>query len=209
MNDLSTDWAEWSFVLCTVSIVLIITLHRSFPLPPNVKLSDSGGASSNAFQQIWICPSSELRHLHRVLACSQLAPAPLWIDGSTWWRMWWRRWKWRVNKQHCGHKPKTLLGNTGPSFSLEVSKPWFVNLMEAQCVRKLQSCCRKIYFVSLFLKGIEHFFHLTFIYTGDAADTRLSFSGLTCQHPEITCPRLSYYISNLLKYSGFLVLYEW
>lgn len=105
MNDLNTDWAEWSFVLCTASIVLIITLHRSFPLPLNVKLRVSDGASSNTFQQIWICPSSQSGHLHRVLAGSQLAPAPHQLDSYTRWRTWWRRCKWCSKKQcaqlHC------------------------------------------------------------------------------------------------------------
>lgn len=52
------------------------------------------------------------------------------------------------------------------------------------------------------------FFRLTFIYTGDLADTRLSLSGQTCLHLEMTCPRLSYYISNRFNNSGFHVLYE-
>lgn len=150
MSDLNTDWAEWSSVLCMASIVLIITLHRSFPLPRNVKLRDSDGASSNAFQQIWICLSSLSGHLHRVLAFSQLAPAPLWPDSYTWWRTWCRRWKWRVNKQHS----VTLSLMSGPSFS---SPSWFVTLKEAQCVRKLHSCPYKhIYIYILCLLPERH-----------------------------------------------------
>lgn len=209
LNDLSTDWAEWSFVLCRASIVLIITLHRSFPLPPNVNFRDSDGASSNAFQQIWVCLSSQPRHLHTVLACSQLAPAPLRIDGSTWWRMWWRRLARRVNKQHCVNKPKASLRNTDPSFSLEVSQSWFVNLTIAQCVRKLQSCLLLKDLVCLLVSERHwEFFHLTFIYTGDAADTA-HILRTTCQHLEITCPSLSYYISHHLNYSAFPALFEW